>query len=76
MIIERSICLSFLLASFTITAAELGELVFQDDFQRSESQEKKDEPGKGWGTNSAKRAQGDKQVDLKDGALRSTCLSP
>ena len=70
MIIKRSICISFLLASFTLTAAELGELVFQDDFQRSESQEKKDEPGKGWGTNSAKRAQGDKQVDLKDGAMR------
>jgi hypothetical protein len=45
-------------------------LVFQDDFERSESQEERDEPGNGWATNSAKRAQGDKQVDLKDGTMR------
>ena len=55
---------------FIHATAELGELVFQDDFQRLESQEKKDEPGKGWGTNSAKRAHKDKQVDSKDGAMR------
>ena len=58
-----------LLSSFTLAATDLGELVFQDDFERSESQEKKDEPGKGWATNSNKRAQGDKQVDLKDGTM-------
>jgi hypothetical protein len=45
-------------------------LVFQDDFERAESQEERDEPGNGWATNSAKRAQGDKQVDLKDGTMR------
>ena len=47
-----------------------GELIFQDDFERSESQEEKDEPGNGWETNSAKRAGGNKQVDLKDGTMR------
>ena len=57
------------LSSFTLAATDLGELVFQDNFERSESQEKKDEPGKGWATNSDKRAQGDKQVDLKDGTM-------
>ena len=62
--------LSLVLASYTLSAAEQGELIFQDDFERSEPQEKTDAPGKGWGTNSAKRAQGDKQVDLKDGAMR------
>ena len=48
----------------------LGELIFRDDFERSESQELKDEPGNGWGTNSKSRAKGHKQVDLKDGAMR------
>ncbi len=48
---------------------EKGELIFEDDFERSESQEEKDEPGNGWGTNSKSRAKGDKQVDLKDGAM-------
>lgn len=46
-----------------------GELLFEDDFERSESQELKDEPGKGWGTNSKSRAKGNKQVDLRDGAM-------
>ena len=46
-----------------------GELIFEDDFERSESQETKDEPGNGWGTNSRTRAKGNKQVDLRDGAM-------
>ena len=50
-------------------ADDRGELIFEDDFERSESQEEKDEPGEGWGTNSKSRAQGDKQVDLRDGAM-------
>lgn len=62
-----------LLASLVLTAAvsaeDLGQLLFQDDFARSESQEKTDEPGNGWGTNSKSRAKGNKQVDLRDGAM-------
>ena len=58
------------LVSVTPASTDLGELVFQDDFERAESQEERDEPGNGWATNSAKRAQGDKQVDLKDGTMR------
>tara|TARA_R110002096_G_scaffold21440_1_gene69502 strand:- start:576 stop:1283 length:708 start_codon:yes stop_codon:yes gene_type:complete len=50
-------------------ADEEGELIFSDDFERSESQEVKDEPGNGWETNSASRANGNKQVDLRDGAM-------
>lgn len=53
-----------------IAAEDLGQLLFQDDFERVESQEAKDEPGNGWGTNSKGRAKGNKQVDLKDGAMR------
>lgn len=52
-----------------VAAENLGKLIFQDDFARNESQEKTDEPGKGWGTNSKSRAKGNKQVDLRDGAM-------
>lgn len=44
-------------------------LLFEDDFERKESQEKTEEIGKSWGSNSKKRAKGNKQVDLKDGAM-------
>lgn len=55
-----------------LPADDRGKLIFEDDFERAESQEIKDEPGKGWGTNSKSRAQGNKQVDLKDGAMHIT----
>lgn len=68
----KKLVLSILL-SLTIPPAAIaenpGELLFEDDFERSESQEIKDEPGKGWGTNSKSRAKGTKQVDLRDGAM-------
>src|SRR3954447_6004975 len=54
----------------SVCAADLGKVIFQDDFNRNESQESTDDPGNGWGTNSKSRAKGDKQVDLKDGAMR------
>jgi hypothetical protein len=58
-----------LLSLLPLAAEETGELIFSDDFERSESQEVKDEPGKGWGTNSKSRAKGTKQVDLREGAM-------
>ncbi|MCB1232060.1 MAG: hypothetical protein KDN19_17460 [Verrucomicrobiae bacterium] len=62
--------LSLSAATFScLHADEHGELIFSDDFDRNESQETKDEPGNGWGTNSKSRAKGNKQVDLKDGAM-------
>lgn len=57
------------LSTETCAAEEGRTLLFHDDFNRKESQEKKDEPGKGWSTNSRTRANGHKQVDLRDGAL-------
>ena len=48
---------------------ERGTLIFEDDFQRNETQEKTDEIGNGWGSNSKSRAAGNKQVDLKNGAM-------
>ncbi len=53
-----------------VLAKEPGKLIFSDDFERNESQEVKDEVGNGWKTNSASRAGGNKQVDLKDGTMR------
>lgn len=65
------LCFAAALASFTSlhAADDHGKLIFQDDFARTESQEKTDEPGNGWGTNSKARAKGNKQVDLRDGAM-------
>ena len=62
-----SVVLLFLLSQLSV--AQEGKLIFQDDFERTETQEDKDEPGNGWKTNSKNRAAGNKQVDLKDGAL-------
>src|SRR5687768_11392578 len=65
----------FILQSMMVVFAPIaladnhGELLFHDDFERSESQETTDEPGNGWGTNSKSRAKGNKQVDLRDGAM-------
>jgi hypothetical protein len=67
--------LATLAVIFTFTLAAVAEegkhgtLIFDDDFERSESQEEKDEPGNDWGTNSKSRANGNKQVDLRDGAM-------
>ncbi len=68
---KAKILLILTLAALTTSslADDKGTLIFEDDFNRTESQEEKDEPGKGWKTNSGKRAKGNKQVDLKDGAM-------
>ena len=50
-------------------ADEPGTLLFEDGFERAESQETTDEIGNGWGSNSKTRAAGNKQVDLRDGAM-------
>lgn len=66
--------LSLLLATASLTsvmaADDLGVLIFEDHFDRNEAQETTDDPGNGWGTNSKSRAKGNKQVDLRDGAMR------
>lgn len=50
-------------------AEDRGKLVFEDKFDRNESQEATEEIGNGWTTNSKNRAGGNKQVDLKNGAM-------
>lgn len=59
----------FTLSLSMLSAGERGKLLFEDDFERNESQEENDEIGNGWGSNSAKRANGNKQVDLRNGAM-------
>jgi len=67
---KRSLLLLPLFAVAPLLAAEdPGKLIFQDDFARNESQEKTDDPGNGWATNSKSRAKGNKQVDLREGAM-------
>ena len=61
--------LGSIVLAMTASAGEPGALLFHDDFERNETQEEKDEPGRGWGTNSRSRAKGNKQVDLRDGAM-------
>ena len=49
-----------------------GTLVFENDFNRSESDDSKEELSRGWVTNSEKRAAGTKQGDLVGGFLSIT----
>ena len=66
---NRSIKTFLLLLLMSNLPAVGGELIFEDKFERSESDDAREEVGNGWGTNSATRAKGNKQVDLVDGAL-------
>jgi hypothetical protein len=49
-----------------------GQIVFEDDFERSEREGSKEQLDCGWVTNSEKRAAGIKQADLQDDYLRIT----
>ncbi|MEM9828025.1 MAG: family 16 glycoside hydrolase [Planctomycetota bacterium] len=51
------------------TPAFASEVIFQDDFNRQEADESKESVGNGWSTNSRGRAEGNKQADLREGAL-------
>lgn len=55
-------------ATLMLQAAERGKMIFEDDFQR-ETNEGKEDLGNGWNTNSAARADGAKQAEIRDGAL-------
>ncbi len=58
-----------LFISSALYAEEQGKLIFQDSFDRNESQEATEDIGNGWGSNSKTRAAGNKQVDLHEGAM-------
>lgn len=63
------VALPLLLWSRLCAADAPGQIVFQDDFNRSTPQSKTDSPGNGWSTNSRARAKGQRQVELRDGAM-------
>jgi hypothetical protein len=50
-------------------AARADTVRFSDRFDRSDADPAREDPGHGWGTNSKARAQGQKQVWLRDGAM-------
>lgn len=49
-----------------------GKVIFEDNFERTEADPSKEQPGNGWTTNSKSRARGVKQVDLDDGVMKVT----
>ena len=63
-----------LLVSALCTSLATAEpaLLFSDDFTREEATAGKEDIGNGWTSNSAWRAKGHQQVDLKDGAMHVT----
>jgi uncharacterized protein (DUF952 family) len=66
----KNLAFCFLLLLLSVAQGQdFGKLIFQDDFERSESQEEKDDPQNEWTTSSDKTAMGNKQVDLRDGFL-------
>ena len=58
--------------ALTVCGGEKGKLLLSDDFERTEKDDSKEQVGNDWSTNSRSRAKGEKQVDLKDGALHIT----
>ena len=65
----KPLILFILLSLYAFADNRYGKLIFEDNFERNESQETKDEPGNGWTTNSNSRAKGNKQTDLRDGYI-------
>lgn len=58
------------LSLFTLCSTCIqAELIFTDTFERTDGSSEKDSASNGWSTNSEGRAQGDKQVFLRDGTL-------
>ena len=61
-----SLCISGAWAENDIPAPGV---LFEDQFERTEKDQEKEQPGNGWGTNSKTRAKGVKQVFLGDGKM-------
>lgn len=62
------------IASLLLCTSLQAELIFHDSFDRQDGSATEDAIGNGWSTNSAWRADGDKQVFLEDGVMRITRL--
>lgn len=66
---KRLLCI---LAFVTSLQADFITPIFSDDFNRDEAAPGKEDIGNGWTSNSAWRAKGHQQVDLKDGVMHVT----
>jgi hypothetical protein len=64
--------LSVALLSLSGARAENGTLLFSDDFDRADASATKDGLGREWGSNSDRRAAGQKQAFLRDGTFQLT----
>ena len=62
-------CLLAGLALHQPAVAQTNKVLLQDDVERTEKNDAVEQVGNGWSTNSRTRAKGNKQVDLKDGAM-------
>ena len=75
---SKFLTLLFVFISFAVTADDTdkliqsAKLIFEDDFNRTEKDDKQEELGKNWVTNSKSRAKGNKQCDLTGEAVRIT----
>ena len=65
----RPLLITAFALAFSLHAETNGTLLFYDDFARDEATPDQEDLGNGWTTNSAWRAPGKKQADLKDGVL-------
>ncbi len=63
-------CLIIVVSASGLSAEDRMKTILQDDFERTESDNAREEIGGGWQTNSKSRAGGHKQADLADGTLR------
>jgi hypothetical protein len=69
---SRLLHAAFLLTFGSHLCAAEPVLLFSDDFARDEATAGKEDIGNGWTSNSAWRAKGHQQVDLKDGVMQVT----
>lgn len=63
-------CLVSLTLASSLLASDI--VILHDNFDREEQDQSKEQIGNNWGTNSRTRAQGQKQVDLVEGAMHIT----
>ncbi len=69
---KRLLLLLSVCSVFSVGHAAEPALLFSDDFARDEASPGKEDIGNGWTSNSAWRAKGHQQVDLKDGIMHVT----
>jgi hypothetical protein len=69
---KRLLLLLSVCSVFSVGHAAEPALLYSDDFARDEASPGKEDIGNGWTSNSAWRAKGHQQVDLKDGIMHVT----